>query len=35
MLDPAGPVYAAITAVAALRPYVQGADDIGHQGLSN
>ena len=33
-LDPAGPLYAAIGA-GNLRAWVQGADDVGHQGLSN
>ena len=35
LLDPNGPVYAAISAVVNLRPYVQGSDDVGHAGLSN
>jgi hypothetical protein len=34
MLDPAGPVYAAIGA-GNLRAYQQGQDDIGHAALSN
>jgi hypothetical protein len=35
VLDPAGAVYAAISAVCTLRPYVQGQDDRGGAGLSN
>ena len=35
VLDLAGPLYAAISAVCTLRPNVQGQDDVGHQGLSN
>ena len=34
-LDPAGQLYTAISAVVSLRPYMQGTDDVGHQGLSN
>lgn len=34
MLDPAGPVYAAIGA-GNLRAYVQGTDDVGHAAISN
>jgi hypothetical protein len=34
MLDPAGPVYAAIGA-GNLRAWVQGQDDVGHGGLAN
>ena len=34
VLDPAGQLYAAIGA-GNLRAYVQGQDDVGHQGLSN
>ncbi len=34
VLDPAGPLYAAIGA-GNLRAYVQGQDDVGHGGLAN
>ena len=36
-LDPAGAVYAAITAVnaSALRAWVPGQDDVGHGSTSN
>ena len=33
VLDPAGPLYAALSA--SLRPYVQGQDDAGHAALAN
>ena len=33
ILDPAGPLYAALSA--SLRPYVQGQDDRGGAALSN
>jgi hypothetical protein len=35
VLDPAGPVYAVISAVFVLRPYVQGQDDVAHSALAN
>jgi hypothetical protein len=34
VLDPAGPLYAAIGS-GSLRPYVQGQDDVGHAALAN
>jgi hypothetical protein len=34
VLDPAGPLYAAIGA-GSLRAFVQGQDDAGHAGISN
>jgi hypothetical protein len=34
MLDPAGPLYAAIGA-GSLRAYVPGQDDVGHAALAN
>jgi hypothetical protein len=34
ILDPAGPLYAAIGATNLL-PYVQGQDDVGRAGVSN
>jgi hypothetical protein len=33
LLDPAGPLYAALSA--SLRPYMQGQDDAGHAALAN
>ncbi len=35
VLDSAGPLYAAISAVYTQRLFVQGQDDAGHRGLSN
>jgi hypothetical protein len=34
LLDPAGPLYAAIGA-ASLRPFTDGQDTVGHAALSN
>jgi hypothetical protein len=34
MLDPAGPLYAAIGS-GNLRAYIQGTDDVGHAALAN
>jgi hypothetical protein len=35
ILDPAGPLYAALNGAGALRAYVQGSDDRGPAALSN
>jgi hypothetical protein len=35
VLDPAGPLYAALNGAGALRPWVQGTDDRGGAALSN
>lgn len=35
VLDNASPLYTALNTAGALRPYVQGQDDVGHAALSN
>jgi hypothetical protein len=34
-LDPAGPLYGYLNGAGALRPYVQGSDDVSHAAISN
>jgi hypothetical protein len=35
VLDSASPLYTYLNGQGALRPYVQGTDDIGHAAISN